>query len=97
MKLYQSQNFRDIIANAILTDAILIPQQIAQAEHSSSLRERMESASFIGIMIRNINSYCTGLEKDGIKETEYVNLLRSEIKSFRKLFKKWRLSLLREL
>ena len=97
MKLYQSQGLRDVIADAILTDAILIPQQIAQAEHSSSRTERLERASFIGIMIRNINSYCTGLEKDGIKETEYVNLLRTEVKSFRKSFKKWRLSLLGEL
>lgn len=97
MKLYQSQGLRDIIADAILTDAILIPQQIAQAEHSSSRTERLERISFIGIMIRNINSYCTGLEKDGIKETEYVNLLRKEVKSFRKSFKKWRLSLLGEI
>ena len=97
MKLSRSQNLRDIIADAIVTDAFLIPQQIAHAEHSCSRSERIESASFISIMIRNINTYCTGLEKDGIKETEYVNLLRTEIKSFRKDFKKWRLSLLREM
>lgn len=97
MKLYQSPGLRDVIADAILTDAILIPQQIAQAERSSSRSVKMQSASFIGIMIRNINSYCTGLEKDGIKETEYVNLLRKEVKSFRKYFKKWRLSLLGEI
>lgn len=40
-------------------------------------------------MIQNINSYCTGLEKDGVKEKEYLNLLRKEIRSFRKSFKKW--------
>ena len=97
LKLYKSQSLRDGIANAILTDAILIPQQIAHAERSNSLRERMESVSFISIMIRNINSYCTGLEKDGIKETEYVNLLRAEISSFRSYFKKWRISLSKEM
>ncbi|TFG79290.1 MAG: hypothetical protein E4H26_00180 [Flavobacteriales bacterium] len=93
LKLYQSQSLRDIIAEALLTDAILIPQQIAHAEFSQSHSERMKSASFINIMIRNINSYCTGLEKDGVREKEYLNLLRKEIKSFRASFRKWRQNL----
>ncbi len=93
LKLYQSQSLRDIIAEALLTDAILIPQQIAHAEFSQSHSERMRSASFINIMIRNINSYCTGLEKDGVREKEYLNLLRKEIKSFRASFRKWRKNL----
>jgi hypothetical protein len=93
LKLYQSQSLRDIIADALLTDAILIPQQIAHAEFSHSHSERMRSASYINIMIRNINSYCTGLEKDGVREKEYLNLLRKEIKSFRASFRKWRKNL----
>ncbi|NKI26222.1 hypothetical protein HCG49_06580 [Arenibacter sp. 6A1] len=95
LKLYQSNSLRDIIADSLLTDAILIPQQIAAAEQSESYAVRMKSATFIAIMIRNINSYCTGLEKDGVKEKEYLNLLRSEIKSFRRLFKVWRRSIRR--
>ena len=93
LKLYQSQSLRDIIAEALLTDAILIPQQIAHAEFSQSHSERMRSASFMDVMIRNINSYCTGLEKDGVREKEYLNLLRKEIKSFRASFRKWRKNL----
>ncbi|MGB5607909.1 MAG: hypothetical protein WBM79_01930, partial [Eudoraea sp.] len=31
LKLYQSNSLRDHIADSLLTDAILIPQQIAQA------------------------------------------------------------------
>ncbi|WP_247656579.1 hypothetical protein [Maribacter sp. MMG018] len=81
------------MANSILTDSILIPQKIALAESSKCSTERLKSISFINIMIRNINSYCTGLEKDGVKEIEYLNLLRSEIKSFRKHYRKWKKSL----
>ncbi|WP_405381159.1 hypothetical protein [Maribacter sp. LLG6340-A2] len=91
VRLYESKSLRDIIANSILTDAILIPQKIAQVEHSNCTNERLEHISFINIIIRNINSYCLGLEKAGVKETEYINLLRAEIKSFRKSFKKWRI------
>ena len=93
LKLYQSNSLRDHIADSLLTDAILIPQQIAEAETSDSQAVRMKSVRFINIMIRNIMSYCNGLEKDGVKETEYLNLLRKEIRSFRKTFRVWRKSL----
>ncbi|MFS4493865.1 hypothetical protein [Maribacter sp. 2308TA10-17] len=89
VKLYQSNSLRDIIANSLLTDTRLISKNMAQALSSKSYSERLQNATFINIMIRNINSYCTGLEKDGVKEKEYLNLLRKEIKSFRKSFKKW--------
>ncbi len=94
LKLYQSNSHRDTIAESLLTDSILIQQKIAQAEYAQSNAERLNNATFINIMIHNLNSYCTGLEKDGVKEKEYVNLLRQEIKSFRSAFKKWRKSLL---
>ncbi len=93
LKLYQSNSLRDHIADSLLTDAILIPKHIAEAETSDSQAVRMKSARFINIMIRNIISYCNGLEKDGVKEKEYLNLLRKEIKSFRKTFRIWRKSL----
>jgi hypothetical protein len=93
LKLYQSNSLRDHIADSLLTDAILIPKHIAEAETSESQADRMKSARFINIMIRNIISYCNGLEKDGVKEKEYLNLLRKEIKSFRKTFRIWRKSL----
>ncbi len=89
LKLYKSNSLRDIIADSLLTDAILIPQKIAQTEFTVSNDERIKNVSYINIMIQNINSYCTGLEKDGVKEKEYLNLLRKEIRSFRKSFKKW--------
>ncbi|MDT7829715.1 hypothetical protein RQM65_13660 [Pricia sp. S334] len=93
LKLYQSNSHRDSIADSLLTDATLIPEQIALAERTDCRAERMKIATYIHIMTRNINSYCRGLEKDGVKEVEYLDLLRQEIKSFRKSFKKWRKSL----
>lgn len=92
LKLYQSNSLRDIIADSLITDAILIPQQIAEAEWSESQSVRLRSVNFIHIMTRNILSYCNGLEKDGLKEKEYINLVRKEIISFRKAFREWRRS-----
>lgn len=93
LKLYKSTSLRDSIANSLLTDAILIPQKIAQAEYTECRTERLKNALHINIMLRNINSYCTGLEKDGVKEKEYIHLLRTEINLFRVSFKNWRKSL----
>lgn len=93
LKLYQSNSLRDVIADSLLTDAILIPQKIVQVEFSKCNSERLYNLSFINIMLRNINSYCLGLEKDGVKEKEYLDLLRIEIRSFRKHYKKWKISL----
>lgn len=93
LHLYKSNSLRDNMADALLTDAILIPQQIAQAERTECLAVRLKSASFVNVMTGNILSYLNGLEKDGVKEKEYLNLLRKEIRSFRKSFKKWRKSL----
>ena len=95
LTLYQSESLRDHIADSLITDAVLIPQQIARAETSTSVGDRMKSATFIGIMLRNINSYCNGLEQDGVREKEYLNLLRREIRLFRRSFKQWRKSIIR--
>lgn len=91
--LYKSNSLRDTIADSILTDAILLPIQIEQAERSDSQQVRIKSAKFINIITGNILSYCNGLEHDGLKEKEYLNLLRNDILSFRKSYKNWRESL----
>ena len=90
LKRYAS--FRDDISKSIITDAALITKQIRVASSSSSYSARMKSLAFINIMTQNILAYCNGLEKDGVKEKEYLNLLRREIRSFRNSFKTWRKS-----
>ena len=95
LSLSQSQSHRDQLADSLIKDAILIPEQIARAESSSSVAIRRSSIKFIGVITRNLNAYCKGLEMDGIREREYLDLLRSEVKTFRMAFKKWRKGLIR--
>lgn len=92
LTLGHSNSLRDHIADSLLTDAILIPQHIARAENSSSLAIRQRSVHFINVMTRNLYAYCKGLEKDGVREREYLDLLRKEVRRFRQSFKKWRKS-----
>ncbi|MEO9510530.1 MAG: hypothetical protein ABJN84_16775 [Flavobacteriaceae bacterium] len=92
LSLRKVDSFRDDITKSLMTDAMLITKEVEQAALSNSYSVRMRSLTFINIMTRNILAYCNGLEKDGIKEKEYLNLLRGEIKVFRTSFKKWRKS-----
>ena len=93
LSLRQIDCFRDDITKSLMTDALLITKEVEQAALSNSYSVRMKSLSFVNIMTRNILAYCNGLERDGVKEKEYLNLLRREIKAFRITFKKWRKSL----
>jgi thioredoxin-related protein len=86
--------FRDDISRSLLADADLITKEVEQAALSNSHSVRMRSLSYVNIMTRNILAYCNGLERDGVKEKEYLNLLRKEIRIFRITFKKWRKSLM---
>lgn len=95
ISLRNSLSHRDQLADCLLTDATLIPEQIAEAENSSSLAIRQQRVQFIGVITRNLNAYVKGLEMDGIREREYLELLRREVRIFRVAFKKWRKSVLR--
>ena len=88
------ESFRSDLTKSMLTDAMLITKEIEQVALSNSYSVRMKSLTFINIMTRNILAYCNGLERDGVKEKEYLNLLRKEIRLFRSSFKKWRKSIL---
>lgn len=85
---------RHEIAISMVNDAALLPKSITKALGSNSKEKRLKELRLINIRLRNLLSYCNGLEKDGVKEKEYVHLLRKEINSFRKSFKAWRTSLL---
>lgn len=94
LSLQGTDCFRNDIAQSLMIDADLITQEVEQAALSNSHSVRMRSLTFVNIMTRNILAYCNGLERDGVKEKEYLNLLRREIKIFRVSFKKWRKSLI---
>lgn len=92
--LYRSNSLRDQIAGSLLIDTALIRKQIALAAGTPSFDARQKSLQFINVMSRNLHTYCRGLEMDGMREREYLELLRSELQGFRKSFKNWRRSLM---
>jgi hypothetical protein len=93
LNLYKVNSLRGQVAGSLLSDAALIRKQIALAAGTSSLSIRQNSLKFITVMIRNLSSYCKGLEMDGMREQDYLDLMRKELVTFRKTFKHWRKSL----
>ncbi|WP_054560202.1 hypothetical protein [Croceitalea dokdonensis] len=88
------QSLRDDIAQSLIVDANLITKLVQQLHPKVPRAIRCYNLGFINSITRNIWSYCNGLEHDGVKEREYVQLLRQEIKTFRKDFKRWRKALM---
>ena len=91
--IYKPNSLREQVAGSLLTDTALIRKEIMLAASTTSVSMRQNSLQLVQIMIRNLNSYCKGLEMDGVREREYLELLRQELKGFRRAFKQWRKSL----
>ena len=70
-------------------DAILICAKIAGAEGVDIYDLKMENATIIRKAAREIYVQAGSLRYEGIKETEYIDLLRNEIDEFRLLFIDW--------
>ena len=73
----------------MLANAIMIPAKIAGAEGADIYDLRMENAAIIRKAARELITDARGLEMNGFKDIEYLDLLRDEIEEFRVLFAQW--------
>ena len=89
----QPLGLRAQIAQALGTDVELIRENVELAAASPSILMRKQNVRFAGILVRNIISYCNGLEHEGVKEREYVQLLKREIEQFGRVLGRWRRNL----
>lgn len=76
-------------ANYIREDASKIAPKIAGAWGDQIYDLKMENAAIIRMAARELSVHMTALKMHGFKETEYCDLLRSEIEEFRILFAEW--------
>jgi hypothetical protein len=73
----------------MIADSYTIPAKIAGAEAGDLYDLRMENAAIIRKAARDIYVQTGSLRFHGIKEIEYVTLIRSEIEAFKLLFAAW--------
>lgn len=73
----------------MLANAMMIPAKIAGAEGADIYDLRMENAAMIRKAARELITDARGLQMNGFKEVEYLDLLREEVEEFRILFAEW--------
>ncbi len=76
-------------AEHIRENAMLIPVKISGAMAVDLYDLKMENAAIIRKLAREIATNCTGLKRYYFQETDYLNLLKTEIENFRILFAEW--------
>ncbi len=80
------------IAEAIRNDSQLIQQSTAEITGPESQSRMAANLRYLRTLGKNLLSYCNGLEFHGLKEREYVQLLRREVKLYRRALKHWSIS-----
>lgn len=73
----------------MMENSIIIPTKILSAESVDVYDLKMEDATIIRKSARELINDLQGIEVLGFDETEYLDLLRKEIESFRILFAEW--------
>ncbi|TGV03038.1 hypothetical protein [Flavivirga rizhaonensis] len=76
--------------NYMRKNSLIIPAKIAGASGEEMLYDiKMENAALIRKAARDLITDASGIEMHGFKDTEYLDLLRTEIETFRILFAEW--------
>lgn len=76
--------------NYLVDNSILIPAKIAEVSHDDALYDQqMESATLIRKAAKELLADAKTLQDFGFKETEYLDVLRTEVEAFRVLFLEW--------
>ncbi len=71
-------------------NSLIIPAKIAGASGEQALYDlKMENAAIIRKAARELITDAHGIEMHGYKDTEYLDLLRTEVEAFRILFAEW--------
>lgn len=78
-----------MLADQMLSNALTIPSKIAGAEGGNLYSIRFDNATLIKLSARELLAQASLVEKEGLCDKEYVQLLRDEIEEFRILFLNW--------
>ena len=84
-----SENFNHQFAGEIVSDSLQLAPGLATVHCTSNPSLRLRRAKQIRKAINRILSGCKKLEFDGVREKEFITILRSEIHQFDHLFSEW--------
>jgi hypothetical protein len=86
---FKNETQAERYGHGLLEDAMMLPGKIAGAEAMDFYIHKMENATLIKVHARNLLTQTSSIKHLGIVNEQYVQLLRDEIESFRRLFRDW--------
>ncbi|MES2286047.1 MAG: hypothetical protein V4547_10195 [Bacteroidota bacterium] len=84
-----SEKDREFYESSMIESAMMLSPKIAGAMGSKSWLLSMQNAAIIRYHAAYLHTSTSGLKMFTNAQTEYVQLLRTEMEEFRELFKKW--------
>ncbi|MCF4102062.1 hypothetical protein L1I30_10320 [Gillisia sp. M10.2A] len=84
-----SGNYHQQYAGDLMSDTLRLAPSLAILQNASNPTIRLKRAKNIRRAINNIALKCRKLEFSGIKEKEFISLLKAEIHQFDHLFSEW--------
>ena len=85
---YRSLSLRQHIAFDLRTDCAQLNNAIKQIIENTQT-ERKTQLAYIQSLIKNLLSYCRGLEYDKAPDIDYVRLVKRETLLFRRMYRQW--------
>ncbi len=89
MEMGISSNYNYHFAGEIVSDSLRLAPGLAVVQNTSNYSLRLKRANNIRKAARRMLIKCRKLEFNGVKETEFLNLLKSELQQFENLFADW--------
>ena len=85
---YRSLSLRQHIAIDLRTDCAQLSESIKRLIHTTQTDQKSHVA-YIQSLIKNLLSYCRGLEYDKAPDIDYVRLVKRETLTFKRMYRTW--------
>jgi len=89
MEMSYSSSQTDRYAGDLISESLQLAPGVASVATAKSHGSRLERIRNIRKTNKSLHSLCRNLEFSGVKESEFLNLLRKEIQVFDKMIAEW--------
>lgn len=96
LSLSTSNNTLDTYSANLVMESMDLPQKIVRSHISKDINKQKKYLYSLERAIHRLNAYCEYLEYNYSQARDYINLLRSELISFRQEKFKWEKSLIKK-
>lgn len=89
LEMGYSPEVNDQVAGSLVSTSLKLFPELAAIQNATNRENLLNRAGKIRRSARLILSKCKQIEKQGLKETEFLRLLRMELNQFDRLFVEW--------